>query len=120
MIDKMKDDELVELFFSEHKFEIEDNGFSQRVIQSLPQSSWRANRIWTVVCSLAAMALFVVEGGFKWIQMLYYSMMGNTAGWIASFHFHAPSLHTVLIAYIGILSLVCVGCYNIYLSLAKK
>ena len=120
MIDKMKDDELVDLFFSQHKFEIEDNGFSERVIQSLPRSSWKTNRIWTIVCTLAAVALFVTEGGFKWMQMLYYSMMGNTAGWIASVHFAAPSLQSILVIYLAVLSLVCVGCYNIYLSAAKK
>ena len=120
MIDKMKDDELVDLFFSQHKFEIEDNGFSERVIQSLPKSSWKTNRIWTVVCTLAAMVLFVVEGGFEWLQLLYYSMMGNTAGGIASVHFSTLSLHSILIAYLAVISLVCVGCYNIYLSAAKK
>ena len=45
-MDINKDDELiVSRFFDEHKFDIADNGFSERVMEKLPSWSAKVNRI---------------------------------------------------------------------------
>ena len=56
-------------FFEEYaRKEIADDGFSQRVMRSLPSHDYvykqRLNRIWTAVCALAAVVLFVRADGF--------------------------------------------------------
>ena len=44
------DDQLLAQFFAEQVHEIEDNGFTERVLRQLPARSARLNRIWTAIC----------------------------------------------------------------------
>ena len=58
------EDKRIVSFFEEYaRKEIADDGFSQRVMRSLPSHDYvykqRLNRIWTAVCALAAVVLFV-------------------------------------------------------------
>lgn len=59
------DDKLLKQFFSGHKQEIEDNGFSQRVIRCLPGRGRTISRIWTTCCGTLAFILFFVLGGLQ-------------------------------------------------------
>ena len=59
------DDKLLKQFFSEHKQEIADNGFSRRVIKSLPDRSLKISRIWTTCCSAVALILFFALDGLQ-------------------------------------------------------
>ncbi|MCD8167510.1 MAG: DUF5056 domain-containing protein [Bacteroides sp.] len=52
------DDKSLELFFKEHRQEMEDNGFTRRVISRLPERSWKLSRIWVVFCSVIGISLF--------------------------------------------------------------
>ena len=64
-MDINKDDELiVSRFFDEHKFDIADNGFSERVMEKLPSWSAKVNRIWTLVCCVVAFVwiVYIVRG----------------------------------------------------------
>jgi Na+/proline symporter len=59
------DDKLLMQFFSEHKQEIKDNGFSRRVMKSLPSRSLRTSNVWTACCGTLAFILFFVLGGLQ-------------------------------------------------------
>jgi hypothetical protein len=73
----MTDNELLEKLFSEaRQMEVADNGFTQRVMQQLPQqSAYRPllrsrlalSRLWTVFCILVAVVLFVMMRGWELI-----------------------------------------------------
>lgn len=58
-----KDEQLLTGFFKKHKAPIEDNGFSQRVMHNLPQSSNRVAQIWTTVCATVTLVLFIAIDG---------------------------------------------------------
>lgn len=58
-------DKLLQDFFAENKREIEDNGFSRRVMKRLPDRSERMARIWSAVVLVVSAALFVGLGGLQ-------------------------------------------------------
>ena len=41
------DDKLLQQFFSDNRKEIEDNGFSRRVMHHLPDRYYRISQLWT-------------------------------------------------------------------------
>ena len=57
------DDKLLKQFFSEQKQEIEDRGFSRRVMRNLPGRPSRFGQLWSSFCIAVAMILFFVFGG---------------------------------------------------------
>lgn len=58
-------DKLLRDFFAENKREIEDNGFSRRVMKHLPHRSERMARIWSALVLVVSAALFVGLGGLQ-------------------------------------------------------
>ena len=46
------DDKLLKQFFGEQKQEIEDNGFSRRVMRNLPGRNHRLVQAWGAACAL--------------------------------------------------------------------
>lgn len=62
------DDKLLEDFFASRRQEIADNGFTGRVMRSLPDHSERLARIWTAVCFVLAAVLFVVFDGIELLE----------------------------------------------------
>ena len=63
----MTDKELLDqLFEPARQMTVEDNGFSDRVMERIPRRSTRTlSRLWTVFCVAVAGALFVVFDGLK-------------------------------------------------------
>jgi hypothetical protein len=59
------DDKLLKRFFSEHKQEIEDNGFSRLVMKRLPDRSLSISNVWTTGCKALALILFFALGGLQ-------------------------------------------------------
>ncbi|MBM6993725.1 MAG: DUF5056 domain-containing protein [Prevotella sp.] len=104
------DDELLEQFFSASKLDIEDNGFSDRVMRQIPQRAKCANKIWTTFCFAAVMALFLLFDGIKDLRMLASNFIGDTAGYLASIDLSRFS-PTLLLA--SALILGTVGAYNV-------
>lgn len=80
----LSDDELVAMFFAEQKQELEDDGFSKRVMQQLPSRSLRLSRIWTLVCSLLGIGLFFCADGFVQLKRLFLNAFGNLGGFLSS------------------------------------
>lgn len=60
-------DKLLQEFFAENRHEIEDNGFSLRVMRRLPDRTQRLSQIWTAFCFALALVLFYVLDGWKLI-----------------------------------------------------
>lgn len=58
-------DKLLRDFFQDNRQEIEDNGFSRRVMRNLPDRSNRAARIWSALVLAVAAVLFVALGGLQ-------------------------------------------------------
>lgn len=59
------DEKLLKQFFAENKHEVEDNGFSHRVMKHLPKSRNRLAQIWTFCGFSLALLLFVAKDGFS-------------------------------------------------------
>jgi hypothetical protein len=59
------DDKLLKQFFSEHKQEIKDNGFSRIVMKRLPDRSLSISNVWTTCCKALALILFLALGGLQ-------------------------------------------------------
>lgn len=60
-------DVLLKKFFAEQKQVVADEGFSHDVIRKLPSKASRYSRLWSSICIVAALILFVTCHGFKLI-----------------------------------------------------
>lgn len=58
-MDNLEDDKLIARFFNDNAVSVEDNGFSRRVMHSLPDRATRLNRVWTAVCAVALVIVAV-------------------------------------------------------------
>ena len=63
-----EEEQLLGQFFAEHQLEVEDRGFTNRVMRRLPDRSVCLNRIWTAICSVAVAVLFFLTKG--WVSIL--------------------------------------------------
>lgn len=62
------DERMVERFFSENRMKIEDDGFTHRVMRSLPSRTMRLNRLWTACCTAAAVLLLLTDNVQAWLS----------------------------------------------------
>ena len=67
MTDNHIDEKLIASFFEAHQIgEIEDRGFSRRVMRRLPESRMRRlNTVWTLLCMVAVVVYFIMQQGTK-------------------------------------------------------
>lgn len=65
------EDKMLDRFFSEQKREIQDNGFSKRVMRKLPVQERRFVEIWTAICATAIMIVFFVFNGWQQVWRLF-------------------------------------------------
>lgn len=75
----MKDnnDELVSRFLRSNIQEIEDNGFSERVIRNLPDRSLLISKILDAICFTICMIMFFVFNGFTIIYNSILSLIDS-------------------------------------------
>lgn len=69
------DDRLIKQFLAKNKFELEDNGFSSRVMQQLPYKQNQLLRVLNVITIIGIVILFTLANGW---QILW----GNLQGFI--------------------------------------
>jgi hypothetical protein len=102
--DIKNDDELLIQFFNAAKQEINDNGFSARVMRHIPQHAKRMNQIWTTVCFALGMALFILFDGIEDLRTLGSNIMSNIVGYLSSIDLTvlSPTLIIGTIATLGI------------------
>ena len=82
-----KDNILLEDFFKQAaQQQIEDNGFTERVMQNLPETKTvtvrRLSRLWSLFCILVAAVLFFANGGWQVLQGLFFGGLRMLLGWL--------------------------------------
>jgi hypothetical protein len=82
-----KDNIMIEEFFKQAaQQQIEDNGFTERVMNSLPDRKLdvarRLSQLWTLFCIVVAGVLFFVFGGWQVVTGLFYASLRMMFGWL--------------------------------------
>ena len=85
-----KDNILIEDFFKQAAMQqIEDNGFTERVMENLPDMHLatvrRLSRLWTAFCVVIGVVLFFVFGGWEVLQSLFFGGLHMLVGWLEVF-----------------------------------
>ena len=84
---------LEDLFKQAAQQQIEDNGFTERVMQNLPKTDTvrRLSRLWSLFCILVGLGLFFAFGGWQVLQGLFFGGLRMLLGWIDVFALAAPT-----------------------------
>ena len=85
---------LDDLFKQAAQQQIEDNGFTERVMQNLPTTAVttrRLSRLWSLFCILVGVGLFFAFGGWQLLQNLFFGGLRMLLGWIEVFAITAPT-----------------------------
>ena len=91
-----KDNIMIEEFFKQAaQQQIEDNGFTERVMENLPDMHLatvrRLSRLWTAFCVVIGVVLFFVFGGWEVLQSLFFGGLHMLVGWLEVFMVTAPT-----------------------------
>ena len=84
---------LDDLFKQAAQQQIEDNGFTERVMQNLPTTAVtarRLSRLWSLFCILVGVGLFFAFGGWQVLQGLFFGGLRMLLGWLEVFAVTAP------------------------------
>ena len=86
---------LDDLFKQAAQQQIEDNGFTERVMQNLPDTKSvvirRLSRLWSLFCILVGVGLFFAFGGWQVLQGLFFGGLRMLLGWLEVFALTAPT-----------------------------
>ena len=86
---------LDELFKQAAQQQIEDNGFTERVMQQLPDvrtdNVRRLSRLWSLFCILVVVGLFFAFGGWQVLQGLFIGGLRMLLGWLEVFALTIPT-----------------------------
>lgn len=76
------DEQLVRAFFENHSpGVVADEGFSTRVMRELPDvRQYRLNRIWTLTCSVAGVAMLCLQNGLSVLKSGILNLFGDIIG----------------------------------------
>jgi hypothetical protein len=82
-----KDNKMIEAFFKQAaQQQIEDNGFTERVMRNLPDRKMevvrKLSQLWTLFCMAVAGVLFFVLGGWQVVTALFYATLRMMFGWL--------------------------------------
>ena len=87
--------DLAEIFKQAAQQQIEDNGFTERVMQNLPDTQTsmvrRLSRLWSLFCILVAVGLFFAFGGLQVLEGLFFGGLRMLLGWLEVFAITAPT-----------------------------
>ena len=86
-----KDNIMIEDFFKQAaQQQIEDNGFTERVMQNLPETvskSHRLSLLWTLFCVALGVVIFFIFGGWNLVQL----------GWMGALRMVATSMEVFMV-----------------------
>ena len=86
---------LDDLFKQAAQQQIEDNGFTERVMHNLPDARTdnvrRLSRLWSLFCILVGVGLFFAFGGWQVLQGLFFGGLRMLLGWLEVFAITAPT-----------------------------
>ena len=82
-----KENRMIEDFFKQAaQQQIEDNGFTERVMHSLPDRKdhvvRRLSQLWTLFCIAVAGVLFFMFGGWQMVTGLFFASLKVILGWL--------------------------------------
>jgi hypothetical protein len=82
-----KDNIMIEALFKQAaQQQIEDNGFTERVMRNLPDRKLdvarRLSQLWTLFCIVVAGVLFFMFGGWQVVTGLFYAGIQLMLGWL--------------------------------------
>ena len=104
--------DLADLFKQAAQQQIEDNGFTERVMQKLPDARTdnvrRLSRLWSLFCILVALGLFFAFGGWQVLQSLFFGGLHMLLGWLEVFAVTAPLTEININLWVVLLLLVFV------------
>ena len=108
-----KDNIMIEEFFKQAaQQQIEDNGFTERVMMNLPETSQervrRLSRLWTIFCGIVGVVLFFVLGGWQIVQGLFYGGLRMLFGWLEVMMVTAPTAEIPVNPWVVLLALAFV------------
>ena len=108
-----KDNMMIEDFFKQAaQQQIEDRGFTERVMQNLPERRVeqvrRLSRLWTIFCGVVGVAMFFLLGGWQVVQGWFLAAVRMTIGWLEIFMVTAPTTEISINPWVVLLVLVFV------------
>ena len=108
-----KDNIMIEEFFKQAaKQQIEDNGFTERVMLSLPNANAamvrRLSLLWTLFCLLVAVILFFAFGGWQMLTNMFYNGLAYIFGWTEVMMVTAPTAEIPINPWVVVLLLAFV------------
>ena len=119
-----KENRMIEDFFKQAaQQQIEDNGFTERVMKNLPDRKLdvarRLSQLWTLFCLVVAGVLFFVFGGWQVVTGLFYASLRVMLGWLEVQMVTAPTaeIHVNLWSILLLVAIVLV--YLPYLTARK-
>ena len=90
--------------------QIEDRGFTERVMQNLPERRVeqvrRLSRLWTIFCGVVGVAMFFLLGGWQVVQGWFLAAVRMTIGWLEIFMVTAPTTEISINPWVVLLVLV--------------
>ena len=93
--------------------QIEDRGFTERVMQNLPERRVeqvrRLSRLWTIFCGVVGVAMFFLLGGWQVVQGWFLAAVRMTIGWLEIFMVTAPTTEISINPWVVLLVLVFAG-----------
>lgn len=119
-----KDNLLIEEFFKQAaQQQIEDNGFSKRVMDSLPVSqqekAHRLSMLWTVFCVVLSVVLFFIFGGWETLKASIIMVLQTVVTWLSVFLTTAPTTEIPVNPVVILLLVAFVGVYLPYRTYRK-
>lgn len=97
------DDKLIKNFMLAYKHEIEDNGFSRRVIRRLPQQAKWLSDILSVICAIICCTLFYIFNGFEILCQTISDIVASQTYYLMSdTNFQSLIIATVVLIIIGV------------------
>ena len=119
-----KDYKLIDDFFKEAaQQQIEDAGFTERVMLSLPDSqaekSHRLSVIWTWFCIILGVVLFFAFGGLETLKASVMVVFQTVVTWLSVFLTTAPTTVVSLNPLVVLLVVAFVGVYLPYQTYRK-
>ena len=113
-----KDNIMIEEFFKQAaQQQIEDNGFTERVMQNLPVTTVKSRRLshlWTLFCVAVGVGLFFAFGGWEIVKMAWMGALHMAASYMEVFFVTAPTTEVPVNPWLVLLLLAFVLVYLPY------
>ena len=113
-----KDNIMIKEFFKQAaQQQIEDNGFTERVMQNLPVTTVKSHRLshlWTLFCCIVGVGLFFAFGGWELVKLGWMSVLRMGATSLEVFFITAPTAEVPVNPWVVLLLLAFVLVYLPY------